>query len=105
MASYTGVSAAIWSFFEKLSSQAVSFVIGIVLARLLTPYDYGVVGLTAIFIAVSNVFIEAGFANALIQNQHRTEKDLSTAMLYFFPSKLRILFNNCSSVSENIKGI
>lgn len=47
MAPYTGVSAAIWSFFEKLSSQAVSFVIGIVLARLLTPYDYGVVGLTA----------------------------------------------------------
>lgn len=82
MASYTGVSAAIWSFFEKLSSQAVSFVIGIVLARLLTPYDYGVVGLTAIFIAVSNVFIEAGFANALIQNQHRTEKDLSTAFYF-----------------------
>ena len=42
-----------------------SFVIGIVLARLLTPYDYGVVGLTAIFIAVSNVFIEAGFANEM----------------------------------------
>lgn len=82
MASYTGVSAAIWSFFEKLSSQAVSFVIGIILARLLTPYDYGVVGLTAIFIAVSNVFIEAGFANALIQNQHRTEKDLSTAFYF-----------------------
>lgn len=82
MASYTGVSAAIWCFFEKLSSQAVSFVIGIVLARLLTPYDYGVVGLTAIFIAVSNVFIEAGFANALIQNQHRTEKDLSTAFYF-----------------------
>lgn len=82
MASYTGVSAAIWSFFEKLSSQAVSFVIGIVLARLLTPYDYGVVGLTAIFIAVSNVFIDAGFANALIRNQHRTEKDLSTAFYF-----------------------
>lgn len=80
--SYTGISAAIWSFLEKLSSQAVSFVIGIVLARLLTPYVYGVVGITAIFIAISNVFIDAGFANALIQNQHRTEKDLSTAFYF-----------------------
>lgn len=80
--SYTGISAAIWSFLEKLSSQVVSFVIGIVLARLLTPYDYGVVGITAIFIAISNVFIDAGFANALIQNQHRTEKDLSSAFYF-----------------------
>lgn len=80
--SYTGISAAIWSFLEKLSSQAVSFVLGIVLARLLTPYVYGVVGITAIFIAISNVFIDAGFANALIQNQHRTEKDLSTAFYF-----------------------
>lgn len=82
MSSYSGISAAIWSFLEKLSSQAVSFIIGIVLARLLTPYDYGVVGLTAIFIAISNVFIDSGFANALIQNQHRTEKDLSTAFYF-----------------------
>lgn len=82
MSSHSGISAAIWSFLEKLSSQVVSFVIGIILARLLTPYDYGVVGLTAIFIAISNVFIEAGFANALIQNQHRTEKDLSTAFYF-----------------------
>lgn len=82
MSSHLGLSAAIWSFLEKLSSQAVSFIIGIILARLLTPYDYGVVGLSAIFIAISNVFIEAGFANALIQNQHRTEKDLSTAFYF-----------------------
>lgn len=82
MSSKTSVNAAIWSFIERASSQIVSFVIGIILARLLSPYDYGVVGLTAIFIAISNVFIEAGFANALIQNQHRTEKDLSTAFYF-----------------------
>ena len=82
MSSKTSVNAAIWSFVERASSQIVSFVIGIILARLLSPYDYGVVGLTAIFIAISNVFIEAGFANALIQNQHRTEKDLSTAFYF-----------------------
>lgn len=82
MSSKTGVNAAIWSFIERASSQIVSFVIGIILARLLSPYDYGVVGLTAIFIAISNVFIDAGFANCLIRNQHRTEKDMSTAFIF-----------------------
>lgn len=82
MSSKTGISAAIWSFAERISSQIVSFVIGIILARLLSPYDYGVVGLTVIFIAISNVFIDSGFANALIRNQHRTEKDLSTAFIF-----------------------
>lgn len=82
MKQFTGTSAAIWSFLERLSSQAVSFVIGIILARLLSPYDYGVVGLTVIFITLSNVFIDAGFANALIRNIHRTERDLSTAFYF-----------------------
>lgn len=82
MNSKSGISAAIWSFTERASSQIVSFVIGIVLARLLSPYDYGVVGLTAIFIAISNVFIDSGFANALIRNQQRTEKDLATAFIF-----------------------
>lgn len=82
MPNFTGVNAALWSFFERLSSQAVSFAIGIVLARLLNPYDYGVVGLTVIFITLSNVFIEAGFANALIRNVQRTERDLSTAFYF-----------------------
>lgn len=82
MSSNSGFTAAIWSFVERLSSQVVSFCIGIILARLLDPYDYGVIGLTAIFIALSNVFIDAGFANALIRNQHRTEKDLSTAFYF-----------------------
>lgn len=82
MSSNSGFTAAIWSFVERLSSQVVSFGIGIILARILDPYDYGVIGLTAIFIALSNVFIDAGFANALIRNQHRTEKDLSTAFFF-----------------------
>lgn len=82
MSSNSGFTAAIWSFVERLSSQVVSFGIGIILARLLDPYDYGVIGLTAIFIALSNVFIDAGFANALIRNQHRTEKELSTAFYF-----------------------
>lgn len=78
----TAVSATIWSFLERVSTQIVGFAIGIVLARLLTPHDYGVVGLITIFIALSNVFIDSGFANGLIRKTDRTEKDLSTAFYF-----------------------
>ena len=74
--------ATIWSVFERLSNQIVGFVIGIVLARLLSPYDYGVVGLTAIFIAVSNVFVDSGFGNALIRKPDCSEEELSTAFYF-----------------------
>lgn len=74
--------AAIWSFIEKFSMQGVGFVIGIILARLLSPTDYGTVGLAAIFLAICNVFIEAGFGNAIIRKNDRTEQDLSTALIF-----------------------
>lgn len=93
MNSRSGIIATAWSFVEKLSTQAISFIIGIFLARLLSPYDYGVVGLTVIFITLSNVFIDAGFANALIQNQQRTEKDLSTA--FYFNIIIGIIIYAC----------
>ena len=72
----------IWSLFDRLGAQFVTFIIGIVLARLLTPADYGLVGIIAIFIAVSNVLIEGGFSNALIRKLDRTESDLSTAFYF-----------------------
>lgn len=75
-------SAVIWSVLERLSTQIVSFLIGIILARLLTPHDYGIVGIAAIFIAVSNVFIDSGFGNAIVRKIDRTEADLAT-VFYF----------------------
>jgi O-antigen/teichoic acid export membrane protein len=72
----------IWSAFGTFSSQGISFVIGIILARLLMPSDYGLIGMLAIFFAFSNMIIESGFANALIQKIDRTESDFST-IFYF----------------------
>ena len=82
MGKQTAIGAAFWSLLERLSTQVVGFLIGIVLARLLSPRDYGIVGMMAIFIALSNVFIDSGFANALIRKQDRTESDLSTAFYF-----------------------
>ena len=75
-------SATIWTIMDKIWVQIVGFIIGIVLARLLMPEDYGLVGITMIFIAFANVFIEAGFSNALIRKLDVTEADYSTAFYF-----------------------
>jgi len=75
-------SGMIWSAFGTFSSQGISFIIGIILARILMPSDYGLIGMLAIFFAFSNMIIESGFSNALIQKMDRTESDYST--IFFF---------------------
>ena len=76
------IRGVFWSSVEKFSMIIVQFFLQIVLARLLTPKDYGIVGILAVFIAVATTFIDCGFTKALIQNQQRTEKDYSTAFYF-----------------------
>ena len=63
---------------EKLSTQVVGFVVGMVLARLLTPNDYGTVALTAIFFAVAGVLVDGGFGGALIQKKDADDLDFNS---------------------------
>lgn len=72
----------LWSSVERFSTQGVQFVIMIIMARLLTPKDYGLIGMLAIFLAVSQSLIDSGFSQALIRKQQRTETDNST-VFYF----------------------
>lgn len=72
------VSGLIWSTFGKFSINGTNFIIGIILARLLSPEDFGITGIILILIAVSRVFVEGGFSKALIQNQNNTELEYST---------------------------
>ena len=72
----------LWSTVERFSVQGVQFLIMIVMARLLTPHDYGLIGMLAIFIAVAQSLIDSGFSQALIRKQHRTEVDNNT-VFYF----------------------
>ncbi len=71
-----------WNAFEKIAVQGISFVLNIILARLLTPHDYGTIGMILIFLTFSNVFVDSGFSRALIQRQDRTEKDFSTVLIF-----------------------
>lgn len=71
----------VWNFVEKVLIRGASFFIGIILARLLSPSDYGLIGMLAVFISISGVFIEGGLAKALIQRQNCQDIDYSTAFV------------------------
>lgn len=71
-------SSLLWSGIEKFSVQGVGFVITLIVSRLITPEDYALIAMLSIFIAVSQVLIDSGVSNSLIQNQQRSDVDYST---------------------------
>ncbi len=75
-------SGMMWSAIQKYSTMAIGFISSIILARLLTPEDYGAIGMLAIFMSLAEVFIDAGFGSALIQKKKPTQADYST-VFYF----------------------
>ena len=76
------VTGILWSSIERFSVQGVQFVIMIIMARILLPSDYGMIGMLAIFIAISQALIDSGFSNALIRKTNRSDVDFST-VFYF----------------------
>lgn len=71
-----------WKFAERITAQLVTFVVSIVLARILTPDDYGVVAVVTVFITIANVFVSDGLGSALIQKKNADALDFSSS-LYF----------------------
>ncbi len=67
-----------WSFIENFLSQIVTFIVGIVLSRLLSPDLFGMVGMIVIFIAISEIFVNSGFHQSLIRKQNANQEDFST---------------------------
>lgn len=84
------VSGVFWSAIERFSLQGVMFIINIIMARLLLPSDYGIIGMLAVFLLISQTFIDGGFTNALIQRKDRTEIDFST--VFYFNIFVAFLF-------------
>lgn len=76
------VGGVIWSAVERFSVQGVQFAVMIAMARVLSPSDYGLVGMLAVFIAVAQSLVDSGFSQALIRKQGRTAVDEST-VFYF----------------------
>ena len=71
-----------WSAIGEISTHGISFVLGLVIARLLMPEDFGIIGMLAIFMAISEQFVNCGFGKALIRRIDRTEEDLCTAFYF-----------------------
>ena len=71
-----------WNGIQKISVQSVQFILNLILARILTPEQYGVVGILLVFIAISRVFVDSGFGDALIQTKERTQEDNNTVFVF-----------------------
>lgn len=71
-------SGIFWKFSERILAQLISFVVSLVIARILSPSDYGLVAMAMIFVNIANVFVSSGFNAALIQKESSDEVDFST---------------------------
>lgn len=76
------VSGFSWVAVERFSVMAIQFLLGIVLARLIPPAEYGILGILMVFISISEVFVDSGFGNAIIYFNDLEKKDLSTAFTF-----------------------
>lgn len=79
----------IWTALQKYSTMFITFISGIILARLLTPYDYGCIGMLSIFMVLAEAFIDGGFGSALIQKKNPTQEDYST--IFWFNIGMSVL--------------
>ncbi len=76
------VKGVAWTALQRYSTMLIQFVSGIILARLLTPYDYGCIGMLMIFMLLAESFIDGGFGSALIQKKQPTQTDYSTVFFW-----------------------
>lgn len=76
------LSGLMWRFFERCGDKGIQTIVQIILARILLPEDYGIIGLITVFISILTVFAQSGLGQALVQRKDVTESDFST-VLYF----------------------
>jgi O-antigen/teichoic acid export membrane protein len=99
------LKGTMWSALDNVSRLGISFIVSLVLARLLGPEEYGLIGILTIFINIINALVDSGFTNALIRKQDATEDDYSTifivnicvsillgALLFFSADLLAVFF-------------
>ena len=82
----TGVK---WTFLDQAGSLGISLLVGIVLARLLEPSEYGLIGMVTIFTAIATVFTDSGFGQAMVRKTNLTEEDKLTA--FWFSTGMGVL--------------
>jgi O-antigen/teichoic acid export membrane protein len=76
------ISGMIWNAVERFGSSFFLFVSNLILARLLSPDDFGCIGMLMVFISISDAIVDGGFGSALIQKKKPTEADYSTVFYW-----------------------
>lgn len=97
------LSGLFWMYMERIGAQVVSFIVSIVLARLLMPEEYGVISIVMVFINVCNVFATGGFGKALVQKKDADDVDFSSVFYFNFAFSLflyAILFFSAPIISS-----
>jgi teichuronic acid exporter len=84
------LSGLFWSFVDNFANLGIQFVVGIILARMLSPREFGLIGMITIFIAISQTFVDSGFRQALIRKSTCTQSDYST--VFYFNLAVGIFF-------------
>lgn len=109
------ISGVKWSALERFSVQGINFIIGLILARMLSPSDFGTIGMVTIFMSISQSFIDSGFSNALIRKKDCDDIDFSTVFYFniivgilcyvilFFSSKWIAIFFRIELLEDIIK--
>jgi O-antigen/teichoic acid export membrane protein len=78
------VKGMFWSFSDSMATQLIQFIVGLVLARLLSPEEFGLIGMITVFIAVTQSLVDSGFGQALIRKKEATDSDFSTVFYFNF---------------------
>jgi len=91
-------SGLVWAYGEKLTSQGISFLVSVILARLIEPEKYGIVAIVMVFISIADVFVSGGFGSALVQKKEANSNDYNTAFsLGLMMSAVMYIILFCSS--------
>lgn len=86
------VSGLLWSIIDNLAKYGLQFIVGIILARLLSPTEFGLVGMITIFISISNSLVDSGFSQALIRKNNAVAKDFSTVFIFNLAFSIIVFF-------------
>lgn len=78
----TATRGVVWSAVERFATIGIQFVMNIIIARILSPSDYGIIGMLAVFLSISQCLIDSGFTSALIQAKKRSERDYGTVFVF-----------------------
>ena len=88
-----------WSSIGQIGTQTISFGFGIVLARLISPTEFGILAMVTVFTGFAEIFKDLGFGAAIVQKKRRKQSRSGYKFLAKYPGRVCIIFNNLFNVT------